>query len=115
MENAICMTQMGMLDIEICFAVESGCTGHLSSHVDILLPLFLRCGKWKDSGEFMELQMDRCHGAGLGTTILSSGVGVLALSGVSVVFRVVSTLHHCDRVFLAPVVFRWILRVSMGF
>ncbi len=48
--------------------------------------------------------MECCHGAGLGATILSSGVGVLVVLWVSVAFRVTRMRCHGDNV--SPVPFR---------
>jgi hypothetical protein len=43
-----------------------------------------------------------CHGVGLDAIILSSGVDVLAVPGVSVAFRVTRVRYHGDNVFLVP-------------
>jgi hypothetical protein len=56
-----------------------------------------------------------CHGAGLGATILSSGVDVLAVPWVSIAFRVTRMCCHGDNISPVSVPFRFVLWVSAGF
>ncbi len=62
--------------------------------------------------------MGNSHGAGLGATVLSSGVDVLAVLWVSVVFRVARMLCLGDSTYPISVPFRWVFqfpRSSVGF
>ncbi len=60
-------------------------------------------------------RLRRCHGAGLGATIFSSRIDVLAFPWVSVAFRATRVHCHGDSISPVSVPFRCVLWVSAEF